>query len=116
MSHLNELCETGSKPEKLAVIQGFLCRWTDENYPLYISLYLEVLLPIHRLSASEQKEEHDPVKAVKRIKDFSLMMNKLQTFIDSSQNDNQGTNKIQITHFNKIVSKVPTDEDGNENY
>ena len=43
-------------------------------------------------------------------------MNKLPTFIDSSLNDDQGTNKIHITHFNKVVSEVSTDEDGNYVY
>ena len=79
-------------------------------------MYLDVLSPIQRLSVGEQKEEHEPIKTVKRIKDFSTTMNKLETFTDSSLNDDQGTNKIHITHFNKVVSEVSTDEEGNYAY
>ena len=42
-----------------------------------------------------------------------MTMNKLQTFIYSFLNDDQDTNKIHITHFNKVVSEVSTNEDGN---
>ena len=101
MTHLEELCSTDSQAEKRAEIRGFVKICRSANYPLYIAMYLNVLSPIHRLSRSEQKNEHNPVKAVKRIKDFSSTMSKIQAFIDSALDDEGIENdKTNLTHFN----------------
>ena len=50
MCHKNFAKERESKPEKLAEIRGFLRRWTGANYPIYISMYLDVLSPTQRLN------------------------------------------------------------------
>ena len=111
MTHLEELCSTDSQAEKRAEIRGFVKKWRGANYPLYIAMYLDVLSPIHRLSLSEQKNEHDPVKAVKRIKDFSSTMSKMQAFIDSALDDEGIENdQTNLTHFNKVISQITLNE------
>ena len=107
MALLEELCSTDSQAEKHAEIRGFVKKRRGTNYPLYIAMYLDVLSPIHRLSLSEQKNEHDPVKAVKRIKDFSSTMSKIQAFIDSALDDEGIENdQTNLTHFDKVISQM----------
>ena len=58
------------------------------------SVWVDVLSPIHGLNLTEQKEGHGPVKAVKRIKDFSSTMSKLQNLISSAM---VAMNTIKLT-------------------
>ena len=117
MTHLEELCSTDSQAEKRAEIRGFVKKWSDANYPLYIAMYLDMLSPIHRPSLSEQENEHDPVKAVKQIKDFSSTMSKIQASIDSALDDEGIENdKTNLTHFNRVISQITVNENDYYSY
>ena len=63
MTHLEELANNKVQ-EKCAQIKGFLNKWEYAKYLMYLAIYLDVLAILVQMSFSEQKEEHDPVKAV----------------------------------------------------
>lgn len=67
MAHLESLATTDSQALKRAELEGFEKKWQNASYPIHISIYLDVLSPILRLSLAFQQEKHDLVKAVRRI-------------------------------------------------
>ena len=77
-----------------------------------MGIYLDVLSPIRRLSLAFQQENHDPVKAVRRIQDFTWTMAKLKILIDTSLESQNN----KLTHYNRILSKIEGKEDGNRYY
>ena len=71
-----------SQPKRRSQLQDFLCRWKQAKYVIHIALYLDVLTPITKLSLHFQQNQQDPIKAVKRVKDFKLTMTRLTLLID----------------------------------
>ena len=65
ISHIESLSETDSHPKGRAQLTSFVKCWKNVSLPLSMSIYLDVLSPMHRLSLSFQKDLHDPVKAVR---------------------------------------------------
>ena len=62
MTHFGELVNNDSVQENHAQIKGFLNKCA--KYPMYCAIYVDVLAILVRMSLSEEKEEHDPVKAI----------------------------------------------------
>ena len=56
---------------------------------MHLDIYLDVLSILVQMSLSEQKDKHDPVKAVHGIEDFNWTMAKLQIYIEGSLDENQ---------------------------
>lgn len=54
------------------------------RFHIYLSIHLDVLTLLKVLTLSFQKQIHDPIAAVKRIKEFTWTMAKLQVRTDSS--------------------------------
>lgn len=104
MSHLESLAQTDSQALKGAELEGFAAKWKHASYVVHIAIYLNVLSPIKRLSLAFQEELHDPVKAVRRIRDFSWNMAKLQLLIDESL-ESEGS---KMTNYKKLLSNVET--------
>jgi uncharacterized protein YbgA (DUF1722 family) len=67
MMHLEEHVKTDSQAEKREQFKGYLNKWEHGKYPISMAIYLDVLSILSRMSLSEQKEQHDPVKAVCQI-------------------------------------------------
>ena len=65
--HIKSLSQTDSQPKQRAQLSGFLKRWKHALLPLSMSIYLDVLSPLHNMSLSFQKDRHDPVKAFRRV-------------------------------------------------
>ena len=64
---------------------------------------MDVLTPLKVIGLGFQKEKHDPTEAVRRIKEFTWTMTKLQLLIDASlDNDNGG----RLTHLTKLFKEV----------
>ena len=78
-SHIESLSQTDSLPKRRAQLIGFITRWKNAWLPLSMSVYLDVLPPMRRLSLSFQKDLHDPVKAVHRVQEFTWTMAILKT-------------------------------------
>jgi len=114
MTHLEELANNDSSSEKRNEIKCFLKKWDHAKYPIHIAIYLDVLSILVRMSLSEQKDLHDPVKAVGRIQDFNWTMAKLQMYIDDALDEKQmeETEKSRLTHYNKFRSEVTVDDSG----
>ena len=89
-------------------MKGFLNKWEYPNYPMHLAIYLDVLAILVRMSLIEQKEEHDPVKAVRRIQDFNWAMAKLQIYIEGAldEDEMQQVEKSPLTCYNKFRSEV----------
>ena len=80
-----------------------------------MAVYFDVLSVLTKMSLSEQKEEHDPVKAVCRIQEFRWSMVKIHGHIqDTLDNDelNQAE-KSHLTYYNKFRSEVTFKMDEN---
>ena len=54
------------------------------RFHIHLSIHLDVLTPLKVLILSFQRQIHDPIVAVKRIKEFNWTMAKLQVQTDSS--------------------------------
>ena len=65
------LAQTDSQPLKRAELKGYVNKWKHATYPMYIALYLDILAPLHQLSLAFQQDVHDPVKAIRRIQEFT---------------------------------------------
>ena len=75
-------------------------------YPIYQTFYLDILSPIRRLSLGFHQELHNPVKAVRRIREFSWTMVKLHALIDKSLNEPAS----RLTHYKRLLAELETGE------
>ena len=71
MSHLERLEQTGSQALKRTEICGLVKKWKIANLIINIAIYRDVLAPIRRLAVSLQEDRHEPVKAIRRITEFT---------------------------------------------
>ena len=81
-------------------------KWKNTNLIINIAIYLDVSAPIKRLSVSLQEERHNPVKAIRRISEFTWNMGKLKCLIDESLVQD----KSNMTHFTLLMPKVEVKE------
>ena len=81
--HLESL-NTNSQALKQAEIKGEAKKWKNAKFPLHLAIYTDMLTPLKVLSLGLQKEKHNPVLAVRCIKEFYWPMAKLQLLVDSS--------------------------------
>ena len=91
-------------------LSGFLKRWKHALLPLSMSIYLDVLSPLSNMSLSFQKNRHDPVKAFRRIQDFTWNMVKLQLLIEDRLDS---LNSIMTT-YKKFVRHIIEKESDNK--
>ncbi|XP_066915547.1 zinc finger protein 862-like [Clytia hemisphaerica] len=108
IQHLESLAQTDSQALKRAEIQGEVKKWKNAKFPIHLAMYIDVLTPLKVLSLGFQKEKHDPVLAVRRIKEFNWTMAKLQILVDSSLEDG---NNDRLIHITKLFREVA--DDGN---
>ena len=106
MGHIESLSQTDSQASKRAELKGYYQRWTNASVPIHTAIYLDVLSPLRRLSLVFQQDEHDPVKVVRRIEEFTLTMAKLKLLIDMSLDS---PNNI-MTNLNKLLDDVREDQ------
>lgn len=108
ITHLESLAKTDSQDIKRAEITGFVKKWQYAKFPLYIAMYLDVLLPLKVLSVGMQKEEHDPVLILRRLRDFNWTMVKLKLLVENSL---QGSTQ-RLTNYTNFLKNVC--EDGHQ--
>ena len=84
ISHIESLSSTDSQATRRAELRGYLLRWKDAVIPVHMAIYLDVLSPLRRLSLAFQQDIHNPVKAVRRVVEFTWTMSKLQLLIEGS--------------------------------
>ena len=56
MTHLEQLAHTNSQPKKHEEIKGFVNKWKDASYLMHISIFIDILSLMRRLSLSLQCE------------------------------------------------------------
>lgn len=99
--HLTEV--SAENPE----MQGFLKKWSRARIPFQLAIYLDILSPIRRLSLGMQDEKHDPIKQVRRIQEFDLIMEKskksINSFIQCGSNI--------LTYYKRLIGDIV--EEGN---
>ena len=76
--------------------------------PLNLAIYLDILSPIRRLALGMQDEKHDPVKQVRRIQEFDLIMKKLEKVLSRSFDADSNV----LTYYKRFIRDVVEDEDG----
>ena len=108
--HIESLSQTDSQPKRRAQLSGFLKRWKHALLPLSMSIYLDVLSPLRNMSLSFQKDHHDPVKALRRVQDFTWNMAKLQLLIEDSLDS---LNSIMTT-YKKFLRQIIEKESEND--
>ena len=115
MTHLEELANNDSQAEKRDQIRGYLNKWEHGKYPISMAVYLDVLSILNRMSLSEQKEQHDPVKAVRRIQEFKWSMVKLHGHVREALDHDKlnEAEKSRLTYYNKFRSEVTFETDDN---
>ncbi|XP_046840401.1 zinc finger protein 862-like [Xenia sp. Carnegie-2017] len=77
MQHLEQAATTSPDAQKQK-INGFLAKWKDARFPMYASIFVDIIGPLRVLSLGLQTDDNDPVKALRRIKEFDWTMVKLQ--------------------------------------
>ena len=80
-----------------------------------MSIYLDVLSPLRNMIFSFQKNCHDPVKAFRRVPDFTWNMAKLQLLIEDSLDS---PNSIMTTYkkFLRQIIEKESENDGKIRY
>ena len=106
---MESLAKTDSQDTKRAEIAGFVNKWRYAMFPLYIAMYLDVLQPLKVLSVSMQKEEHDPVLILRRLRDFNWTMAKLDIL---AKNSLEGSTQ-RLTNYTNFLQNVTEDDEGN---
>ena len=102
MTHIESLTQTDSQAKRMSELQDFLRRWKQAKYIIHIAIYLDVLAPVRQLSLGFQQNQHDPVKAVKRVKDLTWTMAKLTLLIDQSLESNTG----RLTFYKRLLADI----------
>ena len=96
MTHLEQLAHSDSQPKKREEIKGYLNKWQDVGYIIHITMSIDILSPLRRLSLSMQHENHDPVKIIRRINEFTWAMSKLRLVVENSLDGNENQAKTYL--------------------
>ena len=102
LQHIEDLANNDSQPKKREELKGHLKKWKEASVFIHMAIYLDVLLPLRRLSLSLQPEFHDPVKQIKRVQEFTWTMSKLKILIETSL----GEGSEVITYYKKLLKDV----------
>ena len=103
IKHLESLANTDSQALKRAEIAGEVNSKKNGKVLIHLAIYLDVLTPLKVIGLGFQKEKHDPTEAVRRIKEFTWTMTKLQLLIDASLDSDNGG---RLTHLTKLFKEV----------
>ena len=103
IKHLESLANTDSQALKRAEIAGEVKSKKNGKFLIHLAIYLDVLTPLKVIGLGFQKEKHDPTEAVRRIKEFTWTMTKLQLLIDASLDSDNGG---RLTHLTKLFKEV----------
>lgn len=55
-----------------------MIRWKDARFPMFAAIFVDIVGPLRVLSLGLQADDNDPVKALRRIKEFHWTMVKLE--------------------------------------
>ena len=99
MTHLEQLAHSDSQPKKREEIKDYLNKWQDAGYVIHMAIFIDILSTLRRLSLSMQHENHDPVKIICHINEFTWAMSKLQLIVENSLDGNENQVKACLQNF-----------------
>ena len=105
MTHLEQLAHSDSQPKKREEIKGYLNKWQGAGYVIHVAIFIDILSPLRRLSLSMQHENHDPVKIICRINEFTWPLSKLQLIVENLLDGNENQVKTCLQNFISNVKK-----------
>ena len=105
MTHLEQLANSDSQPKKQEKIKGYLNKWQDAGSTIHKAIFIDILSPLQRLSLSMQHENHDSVKIIYRINEFTWAMSKLQLIVENLLDGNENQVKTCLQNFISYVKK-----------
>ena len=108
ITHQDELKQTDSKSENQAQIKGWLIQWKEFNLLIHMSILLDVVGQVRRLTFALQTKNHGPGKQVCRIHDFTQAMTKLQMSIENTLDEED-----KPTTYYKWSPKIKYHSEGN---
>ena len=105
MTHLEQLAHSDSQPKKREEIRGYLNKRQDAGYIIHMAIFIDILSPLRRLSLSMQHKNHDPVKIIRHINEFTWAMSKLRLIVENSLDGNENQVKTCLQDFISNVKK-----------
>ena len=102
LNHIESLSSTDSQQLRREQLCGYLKQWRKASIPISIAIYIDVLSPLQRYCLSFQQELHDPVKAVRRVQEFTWTMAKLKLLLDRSLDEDERI----MSHYKNLMSEI----------
>ena len=84
-------------------------RWKQAKYVIHTAIYLDALVPIRQISLGFQQNRHDLVKAVKRVKYFTLKTAKLTLLTVQSDIS-------RLTFYKRLLADIEKSIEGKTKY
>ena len=100
-----QLAHSDSQPKKQEEIKDYLNKWQDAGYVIHMAIFMDILSPLRRLSLSMQYQNHNPVKIIRCINEFTWAMSKLRLIMENSLNGNENQVKTCLQNFISNVKK-----------
>ena len=97
---------TSPEPQKQK-IEGYLKRWKDARFPMHAAIFVDIVGPLRVLSLGLQADENDPVKALRRIKEFHWTMVKLQSSDFATAKFDKFNENCEPVHDQHVYQNVP---------
>ena len=70
-----------------------------------MAIFIDILSPLQRMSLSMQHENHDPIKIICCINEFTWAMSKLRLIVENSLDGNENQVKTCLQNFISNVKK-----------
>ena len=105
ITHLEQLAHSDSQPKKQEEIKGYLNKWQDAGYVIHMAIFIDILSPLQRMSLSMQHENHDPIKIICCINEFTWAMSKLRLIVENLLDGNENQVKACLQNFIFNVKK-----------
>ena len=102
---LKQQVYSNSQPKKRDEIKGYLNKWQDAGYVIHMAIFIDILSPLQRMSLSMQHENHDPIKIICCINEFTWAMSKLRLIVENSLDGNENQVKTCLQNFISNVKK-----------
>ena len=112
MKCVQDFAKTDSQASKWAELKGYSQKWVDASLLNTMTVDLDILSPLRRLSLSMQNEVHDPVKNVRKIQEFTQLKEKLKCFVSESLSKTNSN----LTYYKTFSSDITVDDDGRKVY
>ena len=102
---LKQQVYSNSQPKKRDEIKSYLNKWQDAGYVIHMAIFIDILSSLQRTSLSMQHENHDPIKIIRCLNEFTWAMSKLRLIVENSLDGNENQVKTCLQNFISNVKK-----------